>query len=232
MLDFNLVREQARVEIKASRERKAKWLRGLLSLLECDPLSLAYKFTTTFEQLDVQGAIIGGDGSGGPHSSDPRLRKRGFGLVVIRRSSDNYHFDYLGHSYGSVPGLQTVPRAEATAILQALRTTRGNALFVADNWSVVSAYNKGDNYSPNSNGLLWQAIKTSRGERLAKGFGFLEVVWIKAHLSFECAINNGFDHYWWIVNSYAEKLADQGAAHDQLGDYEVTSITVQAITSK
>ena len=66
---------------------------------------------------------------------------------------------------------QTVPGAEATAILHTLRTTTGNALFVCDNWGVVAAFNKGDNYTPDSNGLLWQAIKTSRGEKLARGVG-------------------------------------------------------------
>ena len=116
----------------------------------------------------VQGAILGGDGSGGHYSSDPRVRKCGLGLVIIKPSSDDYNFDYIGHAFGSTPGKQSVPRAETSAILHALRSTKGNALFACDNWGVVAAYNKGDLYNPTSNGLLWQAIKTSRGERLAR----------------------------------------------------------------
>jgi hypothetical protein len=121
----------------------------------------------------------------------------------------------LGHSFGCVPGVQTVPRSEATSILHALRTTKGNATFVCDNWSVVAAWHKGDSYCPQSNGLLWQAIGTSRKERLAKGYGFLEVVWIKSHLSYEQAINRGYDHFWWIANSFAGRLAEQAAKECQ-----------------
>ena len=117
-----------------------------------------------------------------------------------------------------------MPRAEALAILHALRTTRGNALFVCDNWSVVSAYNKSIAYVPKGNGILWQAIRTSRGERLSKGFGFLEVVWISSHLSYEKAINQGFGHFWWIANSYADGLADRGAKASEISNMDRDNI--------
>ena len=146
----------------------------------------------------------------GPYTSEPALRKCGFGLACIR-PVDDYHFKYLGHDYGSVSGRQTVPRAEATAILHALRFTRGNATFVCDNYDVASCFNKGPKHSPSTNGLLWHEINQAREFRASSGYGVIEVVWMKAHLSYETAINMDYPHFWWIGNSYADKLANKAA---------------------
>jgi hypothetical protein len=226
-LNFELLRGQAQHESTLNPERGAYWLRGIMPLPTGDQLSLDFDFTSTYlGRLDVQGAVLGGDGSGGSYSSDPRLRSCGFGLVAIR-PSDSYHFDYLGHSFGSVPGRQTAPRAEATSILHALRTTKGNASFICDNWAVCASFNKGDSYQPSVNGLLWQAVGIARKERLAKGYGFLEVSWIKSHLSYEEAINRGFEHFSWIANSFADTLADRAAALGKPQDSKVESTRFQ-----
>ena len=33
--------------------------------------------------IDVEGCLIGGDGSGGEHTKDPKIRQCGFGLVAL-----------------------------------------------------------------------------------------------------------------------------------------------------
>ena len=120
----------------------------------------------------------------------------GFGVAFIRANDDFSSLEYVGHAHGSVPGKQTVPRSEATALLHTLATTRGNAVYVCDNYGVFCNYKKGDFYTPDSNGLLWQALNFARRARLDGGHGFLEVVWLKSHLSLESAVNQGFPWQW------------------------------------
>jgi len=189
------------------------------------PLNMDYSFKATFQcRLDVNGATLGGDGSGGEHSRDPRLRRAGFGLVAIRLNGKDSLFDYLGHAYGSIPGKQTVPRAEATAILHALIYTKGNALYVCDNLGVAKSYWKGSRFQPASNGLLWRAINTARQQRLELGLGFLEVIWMPSHTSFESAINQGYSAEQWIANRFADKLATDAAKAAQVPDDFVQTI--------
>ena len=108
------------------------------------------------DHLNVQGGILAGDGSGGLPVTNPRLRKCDCGLVAIT-PTDDFNFQYLGHACRSVPGKQTVPRAETTSVLHALKPIRGNAILVCDNWFVVSAFKKGDGYKPSGNGFFRQA---------------------------------------------------------------------------
>ena len=177
-------------------------------------MSLNYAYHTSFptgERLCVQGCFLGGDGSGGRYSRDPRVRTCGFGLAVVSASVDYESAKLLGHVIGSTPGKQTVPRSEAVVLLHALKYTRGNATYVCDNYSVFQNFQKGALYSPVANGLLWQAINSAREQRLAQGFGFLEVVWIKSHLTLESAVNAGYPWQWWLANWYADRLADAAA---------------------
>ena len=120
----------------------------------------------------MHGCYLGADGSGGENSKDPRVRRCGFGLVILHALDDFDNVTYVGHASGSTPGKQTVPRSEATALLHALATTRGNAVFVVDNYSVFANYHKGPEYSPLANGLLWQALNRARKQRIEGGLGF------------------------------------------------------------
>ena len=174
-----------------------------MPLASVDALSLNYAYHTSFptgERLCVQGCFLGGDGSGGRYSRDPRARTCGFGLAVVSASVDYESAKLLGHVIGSTPGKQTVPRSEAVVLLHALNHSRGNATYVCDNYSVFQNFQKGALYSPVANGLLWQAINSAREQRLAQGFGFLEVVWIKSHLTLESAVNAGYPWQWWLAN--------------------------------
>ena len=131
------------------------WLRGLIQLRLDDPLTLAYQFTSTYHgRLPVEGCLIGGDGSGGKNSRGAWTRKCGFGIAIIKpiSNSEDDDYQYLGHAFGEVPGKQTVPRSEATAVLHVLRTTSGNATYVRDSWGTCLNYQNGSSYSPKSQG--------------------------------------------------------------------------------
>ena len=80
-------------------EKPSPWLRGMptLPLLE-RPLSTEYWFYQgkadgqfqlvrgDLEPIQVEGCTLGGDGSGGEHTKDPRIRQCGWGLVVLHVS--------------------------------------------------------------------------------------------------------------------------------------------------
>ena len=70
------------------------------------------------------------------------------------------------YAHGCVLGRQTVPRAEATAVLQALRTTSGHAIYYCDNWFVAARSNKGPRHVPAQNGLLWNDIFYCAGPKI------------------------------------------------------------------
>ena len=55
----------------------------------------------------------------------------------------------------------------------------------------------------------------------------MEVVWMKAHLSYETALNLGYNHYWWIGNYYAGRLADRAALQHAPNQTFVTSFREQ-----
>ena len=213
--------EVARVEIE---DQPSKWLRGLIPLNVPDPLDHEYSFTATSTIIDVTGKLIGGDGSGGAHSKDFRTRRCGFGLVIIEpdacslNGTSEQAIETIGQASGTVPGKQTVPRAEATAILHALRTTRGHATFVCDNLGVVRRYKHIDSKHCKGNGILWNQIALARQKRSSLGFGVLKVVWIPSHISFGAAISQGYEPSHWLVNQLADTLAGKAAAAAQL-DY-------------
>jgi ribonuclease HI len=224
--------QQARDELRTKgNDRKAFWLRGICPLPELpDPLSCEYKFHSSFQHLDVNGKILGGDGSGGRLSKDFRTRRCGFGLAIISFTGEHgslhfkkSQFQLVGYASGSVPGKQSVPRAEATALLHALQTTSGNAVFVCDNLGVVRRYkhyqSKKQHQSkkqPAENGQLWNQIAKASKERSSSGRGVLEVVWVPSHLTFEAATNRGYSPLFWLVNQLADKLAGGAAERHQI----------------
>ena len=143
---YHLV-SQAKAELQAN-SMQAFWLRGLSPLPALpDPLDTDYLFHSSYDHMQVGGKVLGGDGSGGRLSKDFRTRQCGFGLVVLNVNGDpgslhlkKSQFSVAGFASGSVPGKQSVPRAEATALLHALRTTSGNAVFICDNLGVVRRF--------------------------------------------------------------------------------------------
>ena len=77
--------------------------------------------------------VVATDGSGGPHSADPRIRRCGWGFVILgpngeEKASGSGPLDYWK---------QTVPLAELAAVTAVLLTTVGNLTVVIDNASIV-----------------------------------------------------------------------------------------------
>ena len=72
----------------------------------------------------------------------------------------------------------------------------------------------------------------ARKRRGEEGHGFLELVWIKSHMTHETAINEGFGHFWWIGNSYADTLADQAAQECSPSDTYVQNLKDQTRSIK
>ena len=88
------------------------WLRGIPNL-EPPPCPLALNYDAMQASIDglfvpdepgtlfnVEGMLLGGDGSGGEHTKDSRLRRGGFGLVAL----DSLTLVVARMWYGSVPG--------------------------------------------------------------------------------------------------------------------------------
>ena len=103
---------------------------------------------------------------------------------------------------------------------------------MCDNYSVFQNFHKGANSSPVANGLLWQAINSAREKRLAQGCGFLEVVWIKSHLTLESAVNAGFPWQWWLANWFADQLADAAAERCAVHSDVIRDLTARTTLTK
>ena len=90
-----------------------------------------------------------GDGSGGEHSRDPRLRRAAWAWVqlVLPREGAAFRDDAPAvlrrHRRGAVAGSrQTVNRAELTAFADCLEETLGDLTFVSDSSYVVRQFQK------------------------------------------------------------------------------------------
>ena len=117
------------------------WLRGLppsaWTYAHCmRPASISPTFTgcSVDEPLTLpEGALAGKDGSGGPFSSEPRMRRCGWGFAVVLpnrgvTASGRGPLDYWK---------QTVPLAELAAAQALILCTEGYLTVVVDNASVV-----------------------------------------------------------------------------------------------
>jgi len=72
-------------------------------------------------------AVAATDGSGGPNSRDPRLRRVGWGAVV-----SNGRLEPIAWASGGVEGPQTVPRSELQAVLWLVSHTSGDVVVYVD----------------------------------------------------------------------------------------------------
>ena len=165
----------------------------------------------------------GGDGSGRERTKDPRIRRCGFGLVILepqqvagdcsKVAGDCSKLIRMVYS-GSVPGTQNSYRAEANVLLHALTYTNGNACLVLDCKGAIRQHNKGPRANLKHDGLLWAAIFREKQTRIARGGGVITLVWTPSHKT-----HQPLDY--WVVNTLADTLAGKGAEesaleHDQI----------------
>jgi hypothetical protein len=86
---------------------------------------------------NFEGAVIGGDGSGGEQTSDPRLRRCGWSAVLIQSDPVSPVYGLpVAAIYGPLLGHQSVARAELNALLQICCRTSGLVTYYIDCESV------------------------------------------------------------------------------------------------
>ena len=163
-----------------------------------DPLNTIYPYYSSYEiGLDITGCFVAGDGSSGPNNKDPRLRRCSFGIAILRAGENLEDCHFVGSA--SVPGRQTVPRAEAAALLHVLRTTRGDKAYICDNLGFVKRFKS------------LSADLSTLQQRLDRGDCSIEIVWMPSHTSYEEAANRGYPIGYWLANHVADSLVSERA---------------------
>ena len=160
------------------------------------------------------GAIGATDGSGGTHSSDPRLRRVGWGAVVFV----DYSKAPLGYASGHVEGAQTVPRSELYGLVWFASHTSGDIEVAIDAKYVVKGFHKGKHKLHTHHVDLWVKLWHAIGHRE----GRLTVLWVKSHAENE--LDSVIDLYedipvWaFVLNKWADNFADEASLRHQLPD--------------
>ena len=148
---------------------------------------------------------IGTDGSGGMHARDPRLRRCGWGWVAL--SVDTMLPCAAGR--GTVPGRQTVPRAELAALVDVIAHTSGDLLVAIDNEPTIKAYRRGPGHCCSShNGDLWCVLFQLLGNRN------LQLEHVHSHKAAEDFPESR--RRMWLANGIADGLAECAADKAQL----------------
>ena len=215
------------------------WLRGIPNLepppcpLKMDYVAMYASSNGTFfpddadGQLDVRGLVLAGDGSGGEHTRDARIRRGGFGLVAVNGLTQ----EVVRMWYGNVPGAQSGYTAECTALLHALLRTDGDCVMIMDSLLVIRQFRKSPRSNLKYHGLLWQAIFTARDRRRLRGGGDITLVWISSHKSLEFSLNAGATSVHWLANQIADALAGRGAREAALHPTHIEQVLCQAATA-
>jgi hypothetical protein len=105
--------------------------------------------------------VLATDGSGGPHSADPRVRRCGWGFVALGpegevRFSASGPLDYWK---------QTVPLAELAAVTAIVLCTVGDLTVVIDNQSIVQGVQAGPTRKHDTNCHAWRVFWALVGDR-------------------------------------------------------------------
>ncbi len=226
----------------------ALWLRGIVpaDLVEIEPpLDNPDSFTfgadaldryTVGDRLDAPMAEPGprkadvytdiyGDGSGGPFSADPRLRRCGWGWCIIEATT-NSSWAPVSARFGALPGQrQTVNRSELYALLDAVLATRGALRYTTDSMYVMNSW-RSERYAMHtgSNHDLWQQLGKAMTDT-GRAPEDIVLNWVPSHTDANEAIVNGTTEKDWIGNHVADTFADKGAAEAQVD--ESTAALVQ-----
>ena len=159
-----------------------------------------------------EGVLAASDGSGGEQGQDARLARVGWGLVLLSRSSANL----LGLSFGSVPGGQTVPRAELYALVELVRSTEGFVEVLIDSSYAVEGYAKGPVHHQSANQDLWDNLwRSLEGRR--EGVLVTKVAAHFAKLDSQPPLHT-------IANTLADVAANRGAKLAALPPEEVRAV--------
>jgi hypothetical protein len=190
------------------------WLRGLTPLewvyQHCMmPTQSQPEFRGCSPQAPFQlepGMVAGTDGSGGPNSADPRVRRCGWGFTLLSPEGTQ-----LAAASGPLDyWKQTVPLAELAAVTALLLCTVGDLTVVIDNAAVVKGIQAGPTHPRVSNRHAWKLLWAAVGDRR------LEAIKVKSHLDEPSAADAGVPWLHWRANALADQLADRAALAAQL----------------
>ncbi|CAK0839124.1 unnamed protein product, partial [Prorocentrum cordatum] len=142
------------------------------------------------------------DGSGGAFSSDPRLRRVGWGAGVWDED-----LNLLGTLQGNVIGLQTINRAELKGATELLKHTQGDLIVVTDSAYLIRGYHRGPRRRARSNRRLWAELWRVLGART----GQVKFLKVKSHAT-DPEVRARFPAWALYVNEQADEFAGQAAA--------------------
>ena len=155
----------------------------------------------------LHGQVLYVDESGGPRSSDPHLRRTGWGIALLGKGCE-----FVAGWFAAVPGQpQTQIRAGLSAIRYILAATSGDVEVVPDCKAIVDGWEdleQGKQKRLCANADLWDEIK----QLAARRQGTLALRRVNSHLTWRQAQHFGMTMHDWIGNKVADKLADLGAA--------------------
>ena len=206
------------------------WLRGLLPAAFVPVNTPAVHTEDIFVIGDFNGWLPGtyyGDGSGGPFSAYPLLRRCGVGIAVVQPNYDYTQQEPNPFRWGAflaLPGLvQTVPRAELMVLVVVVeRVSPGMTVIKSDNRWVVDTFGQGkDHCLAAQHSDLWTRIF----EVLDRGLVVLEVTWVKGHVeSVEVASRYDVVVEDIFGNALADKLADRAADEFQVHGQDALTV--------
>ena len=160
-----------------------------------------------------------GDGSGGVHSADPRLRRAGWAYVLVAAGADAKPPPDAAREGnakrgrgGGLPGseLQSVNRAELRALLEFVLAYGGpgrDLHYVVDSEYVERGWGKGCARRRRTHKDLWMQLETAMASCGANLF----LHKVESHLSEGEARQRGEDPLHWAMNAVADRLAEQAA---------------------
>ena len=155
------------------------------------------------------------DGSGGSATSDPRLRRCGWGSVVVD-CQDLLCPELISGRFGALPeSQQTVPRAELYAAVYTLEhCTADRIVLMSDcKYFVDNAGLPKEHSVYGVNGDLWERYFDACAPKQS-----VEAIKVAAHGELEQLVSGSIRWEDYIGNSYADKLAGEGAARAALPD--------------
>ena len=171
----------------------------------------------------------GGDGSGGEHSRDPRLRRAGWSYVVaaegVSREPEAAAAERgLRGRAGNIPGpVQTVNRGELLAAVvyaEECGAEGRNLHYVTDSAYVVRGWLRHGTRKPRSHRDLWKRLRAATDERGC----CLTVHKVESHLDEAEAEMRGFPLLHVRLNQSADDLAARAAQRVALGAAEVHAV--------
>ena len=184
---------------------------------------------------DADVAFVFTDGSGGSASSDPRLRRCGFGAALIAPCEE---FRPVSGLAGCLEGpVQTVPRAELRAIIEVCRRATqipgGLLVIFTDSELCVLGFRAGPSQGPLSENFdLWEEFWQARSALV----GLCQIRWTKGHAAARDIERRRSTAWQAAGNRVADELAGCGAAeaalpawwHEQVRSVDQTASLVLA----